>query len=344
MILSNLASDGYALFVIVAVMFCGGSAVAYLIKRSFAFSLPIFSLAFMLLLFLASFAGNLNVAFYLGLAVVAALSLLTIYGLFMASDRERYRKNIFNYGLLAFALLALFCFVMNYSREVFYDDDLHYWARSVYEMLKLGDLVVRHPGSVLIGISKPPTTSLFVYFFTRLARSPFDFPLFVTMQLLMFSFLLPLFDSIRKEATKRAQWFRFFALLVLLPVLFVALTFRNYASIYSLLIIDLLISFEVGFGLFCILDKRLSTRLRVWILTLLCTVLAVQKETGVMMIVLLLLATALAGWIGSREDFDKDAHKDSLTRRRWLASTAIQMATMSCCAAVSYVMWYLVSR
>ena len=333
--LTDITTDIVSLTALVVVLLCGGCGVAYLIKRSFAFSLPVFSLALMLVLFLASFARNITVGFTLGIALSAALGLIALYGIFFADDRQWYRRAIFNHGMLAFVLLALFCLVINHSREVFYDDDLHYWARSVREMLRLNDVVARHPQSMVYGLEKPPTTSLFLYFFARLSRSSVDFPLFVALQMLTFSFLLPLFDSIKEEDMPSSKWLRFVALLILIPCLLVVFNFKYYFSNYSMLLIDLLLSVEVAFGLYCIAMARLPVGLETALLGLLCAVLAVQKDTGLLLVVcVLMLAVGVRGLLRRRAEL-----RDNKDPSPTLALTVLQMGVMLTSLLTTFLLW-----
>ncbi|MCL2818572.1 MAG: hypothetical protein FWD41_02445 [Actinomycetia bacterium] len=279
---------------IAIVLFFGASGLAYIIKKTFAFSMPLFCLILMFVLFVTAIFTDLTITYYAGLALAAAGALLTIFGVLLAPDRESYRSKIFSEGLIAFLFLVAFTYLINIGREVVWIDDFNYWALSVRAMFRLGDLVARHPGAIVFGIDKPPATSLFNYFFSRMSGGFSEFSLFASTQLLIYAFLLPLFDSVEKSVVK------FFGLLVIIPCSIIAFQFAYLESSFSMLTIDLLIAYETGFGLFVIMHEEYSMRSRILIMALLGALLPLQKNTGIILVMVLLVALAAQAYFERR--------------------------------------------
>jgi|GEM_PF-2081403 len=293
--LTVLLSNVLSLGMLTLVLFFGASGLAYLIKKSFSLTLPLFCMALILIMYGFALSGYLEYGFYVVATLSLVLGCLAIYGLTVATDRHEYRSHIFNYGLLAFCLFALMTLVLNFGREVTRTDDYNYWALSVRQMMLYKDLVARHPESVAFGLVKPPATSLFQFFFMRLDGVYSEFSLFASLQMLTYAFLLPLFDTVKKNPL------RFFTLLMFLPGFLMALQFSGQPSPFSTLVIDLLVAVVTGFGLFVITHLDYSIRFKASVLLPLVAILILQKDTGIMLVAILVVAAIAQGFFSRRD-------------------------------------------
>ncbi|MCL2491861.1 MAG: hypothetical protein FWE87_03835, partial [Coriobacteriia bacterium] len=154
--------------------------------------------------------------------------------------------------------------------------------------------------------------------------------LFVANQLLLYAFLLPLFDLVRGSLEK------FIILLLGIPSIFIILRFSYVPSSFATLLVDFLIVLEVGYGLYIITCYALSIKMKAAILGLLAAVLAVQKITTPFLIVMLAIAVCAQLFFEYRDNQPND-----LSRYGW-RECMLLISALAIPALVTYIAWEVV--
>jgi len=277
----GIVVDAMTILIIISTFISITGAIAFAFRKPFSLAAPLSGMGVMLILFFFALFGYMRFSIWVILYLTVVGALITLYGLLFSPERVEYRQGFFDKGFWVFLFFAAFTLLINTGREVTMTDDFRYWAHSVRVMTHIDDLVIRHPETTRFGVSKVPTISLLQYYFSSLVQTYREFTLFATLQMLIYSFLLPLFAMIRKGVT---------ATLFALATVGYGLILRYFdrPSSFNLLVVDPVLALEAGFGFFCIINPDYSFRYKAIALCLISALLPIQKDTGIVYLIMLL--------------------------------------------------------
>ncbi len=197
---------------------------AYLTKQKFELIFPAVNLSVIVFLYFFGFFGKLVLGSYL-LLLVAALSL----GLALLRARKEGRGAFLRSTFSPFAVIVLVFAVFQYPAlflcEVVGWDELTHWGLVVKNMYFTGDFG-RGAGTTTMFHGYPPAMSLYLYFFQVFGKSFSPAHVYMAINLINVSLLLPVVSRFRRLSKK------ILAAVVILSTAFV-FNITMYISIWS---------------------------------------------------------------------------------------------------------------
>ncbi|MEX1377740.1 MAG: hypothetical protein AB1Z23_09770 [Eubacteriales bacterium] len=159
---------------------------------------------------------------------------------------------------------------LNYGRCVSRWDEFSHWALSVKNMLYLGAFH-NAEGTTAIFLEYPPAAGLFEFLFLKFQSNNYEFSLYIGMNILFFSLVLPIFSKI--EYVKQ----KFEAILLFIIILFFPLIL--YPEFFRTLLVDGLLAAMFANILICYFYEE-NDYLKVIEIILISFVMAITKSAG----------------------------------------------------------------
>lgn len=266
-----------AIIPIVYSLFIGG-AYAVAAKRRFGHSLmPAYCVQMILLLLSGMIFKNLIYGIIGGV-------FFSIIGYVCGIWRERskslvveMREFILDRSVIAFILLALVVFVMNYGKHFFKWDEFSHWGRFLKECYRSNQLYVMSPAS-MAHKDYVPCITLFEYLWCKLSLAYSEANAYRGIQMLLVAVAIGVAEEIKTKG-KRLYQNLIYALSIVvlmgLPLLFS--TFIFYHSIYQ----DAMFGMLIFYSLWVALHDGESVQYRSLSLTLAMVILIMCKMTAV---------------------------------------------------------------
>ena len=256
-------------------LFIGGAYGATFRKR-FGHSLML-SYCLQILLLLVS--GMLFNNLLIGIGIGCLLAMLGwIYGLRRDGKRafEVLQPSMENLAVLAFLILVLLIFGMNYGKQFFEGDEFSHWGRFLKESCRLNRLYVTSSAG-MAHKDYVPAVTLFEYLWCKLSLAYSEANAYRGIQMLLAAVVLAVAEKVQIVGKKMLCFLQYgLAVLVLMgiPLLFSA--FRFYHSIYE----DAIFGILLFYALWIALQDRESVRYRSFSLSLSLPVLMMCKMTA----------------------------------------------------------------
>lgn len=255
----------------------------YLFRKrySFAFVLPLALITTVLFVFFFTLIfHSLTIAFWI--TVLAALAFIPL--LILDKDRRTVLKQLFfTPGFVVFTLIYLFVVAVSYFKIVpLLSDTSMHWAPHVWTMWLRDDFYTSPGLSIVIHGDYPPAIQLFEFLWLKAAGVFREGLMFVAIQMLAFSMLMPALEKLRwkKGKTVRTWWIIGIAAatFVALPLLFFVPDF------YSSLEVDAILAFIFAYGVYFAIQhaKEFSLTI-VWQLSLIVTFLCLTKQVAIVL-------------------------------------------------------------
>lgn len=268
----------------------------YLFRKrySFAFVLPLALIATVLSVFFFTLIfHSLTVAFWI--TVAAALGFIPLL-ILDKGRRTVLKKLFFTPGFVVFTLIYLFVAAISYFKVVpLLSDTSMHWAPHVWTMWLRDDFYTSPGLSIVIHGDYPPAIQLFEFLWLKAAGVFREGLMFIAIQMLAFSMLMPALEKLRwkKGKAMRTWWIIGIATatFISLPLLFFVSDF------YSSLEVDAILAFIFAYGIYFAIQhaKRFSLTV-VWQLSLIVTFLCLTKQVAIVLAALV-IATYLGGLI-----------------------------------------------
>lgn len=224
----------------------GSSSFCYLLNKKLVFTIPLFVLSLISFLYFFGLFTILDIGIYISIAL--------ILGLFTFSAIEFFRNKKYKTIKINYHITIIFiCFVfinLFIMKNVQIDnwDEFSHWATIVKNMFLEGNF--GNLNNIVLFPGYPPATGIFHCFFQVLGGRFIEKYLYVSMNILNFSLIIPVFSQLKKGATWRNIVIVFFALF--LPCVFDA---DYYMSLYIDIYLGILFAYIIYIYFF---DKKLS--------------------------------------------------------------------------------------
>ena len=183
---------------LIYILFANATTVA-IFNKKFGKCLPI---TLLLSAFPLYFSGLLFTTFKYGILfniIYACISLILIF-----IRKKDFVKNYFTNGFYACLILYLIVFVYNIGRDFTEWDEFSHWGAMVKEMFRLDNFYSVDTSTLMIHKDYPPIVPLFEFFWAKLCGGYGETYLLTSLKFLMFSFLMPVIENLKKESKKKA--------------------------------------------------------------------------------------------------------------------------------------------
>jgi len=255
-----------------------GIAYAVLLKRKLAetFFLAIVSVILVLYLFgLLNTVGSLLLGIYFIIAMTGVCLLFLIYE--VLKDKTILLETQVPQGCIMILSAIAFSLYVNLGRGLASWDEFTHWGSIVKTFFvydALGTIGLATGYGVIGFAGNPPGTSLFNYFFIRFSSEFYEYPLFVAMNILYFSMIMPVIKDIftKKHVLKQG---------VILFILVVIPAHSNFVYLYITLLTDGVLGTLFGISfLYYFIYKYEKSIYGLLITTAAIFMLALTKDTG----------------------------------------------------------------
>lgn len=219
-------------------------------KTNFQTILPVALMSAALIVFLVTALFH-NISLGVWITVLMAVAFIPLFIL----DKNRWRtlkNNILTPGFILFIALFIFLFILHFGRELpLGSDEPMHWGPHVWTMWLLNDFyqTQEHSGIVIHG-DYPPIVQLFEVMWLKLSGFFNEGLLYVAIQVLGFSMLLPATNRLTWKSHKKTKLFgilgAILVLLISLPLVFD----MNGANFYTTILLDALLAFIFVYGLY----------------------------------------------------------------------------------------------
>lgn len=191
-----------------------------------------------LILFLTGVTISLEIGFYLIILLNIILFIYNILNLW--KNKNIIKTNILTIGLWLFLISCLLFIWITYGRVAVVWDEFSHWALVVKNMYGLNNFGIGPDGTVMAK-NYLSGTSLFQYFATKLSGEFNESILYFSMDLMVISFVLPMFKNIKKY--KKISPYLIFLLVLFIPTIF-------YPDIYNTLYVDAILGIAFSYALY----------------------------------------------------------------------------------------------
>ena len=277
-----------SLIVFLAVLISGGMFGATYGKR-FEECVPVQMLGIVIVLYLFGIVGMLKAGVYFSLIASVLLTAFSVARFLSTSVGKRVIiKSFFTPGFFLFVSLYIGLSYFNVGRVACYWDEFSHWMDSV-KVMSIYDSFIIIPETDSAYKSYPPGITLFQYLFQKLyelgRQQDFsEWRCYVAYQLFGLSMFFPCFKRVKEFNI--VQMLLYGTTLLALPLLF-------YYNYYSFILVDPLVGILAGSAFFILLTEERSSFTLLHI-CMLCTVLVLLKDIGVLFAIFIGVAYLLS--------------------------------------------------
>ncbi len=240
--------------------------------------LSIFSYIFILFVF--GIFSILNVGFITILILNGILFIINVHS--FIKRKIDLNKNVLTTGLILFIISYLIIVWQSFGKLANSWDEFSHWALVVKNMYGLGNLGLGSDSTVMIK-TYLSGTSLFQYFCTKLCGEFRESMLYVGMDLLIISLIVPIFKTFKKK--NNFLGYILYFILFFLPTFF-------YPTVYQTLYVDAVLGLAFAYSLYSYFSNRKKSLDKFDIINLIASfsMLILIKDFG---LVLMLIAFAI---------------------------------------------------
>lgn len=260
-------------FISIAIIFMAIFSLKYLTKIKFEILLPLVNLSIIFFMYCFGLFGQLFSSAFVVLGVVCGLFVFVLVKIIKNKDIQ-YVKDFFNPAVIMLLVFSVAQFVMLFAFKPTWWDELSHWGLVVKNMYYQKDFGGGINATTMFK-GYPVGTSLYLYFFQIFGTKFCDGILFMALNLLNISLLMPVLSQIKEAGKKIAV-----ALLLTLSVFVM-----HYLFLFTICN-DMFLSLCFSFILimyFCFKREGLKTEhyLSIFLATF---VLCVAKSTGLALV------------------------------------------------------------
>ena len=256
-------------FISIAIIFMAIFSLKYLTKVKFEILFPLVNLSIIFLMYCFGLFGQVFISAYIILAIVCGLFIFTLIKIVRSKDLG-FVKDFFNPAVVMLLVFSVAQFVMLFAFKPNWWDELSHWGLVVKNMYYQKDFGGGINATTMFK-GYPVGTSLYLYFFQIFGTKFCDGILFMALNLLNISLLMPVLSQIKESSKKIAT-----ALLLTLSM------FVMYYLFLFTICNDMFLSLSFSYILimyFCF--KREGLKVEHYLSIFLATfVLCVAKSTG----------------------------------------------------------------
>ncbi|MBK5240812.1 hypothetical protein [Clostridium sp.] len=286
----------YLLFIFA--LLCSGAAIISLKfdkKIEETFSLWIFLI--ILILYLFGLLGFLKIGVYSVIAIGVVSMFFCCYSIY--SNRQNFIKNVMTPGFAMFIVFFVLAWWAQKGRMLTSWDEFSHWGTVVKNMYIL-DALGNHPDATTVFRGYPPATALFEYLWMKLSGNFTEGNLYMAMNILYFSLMIPVFSNIRwKNASKIVIRF---ILILILPLAF-------FQDFYSIIMVDAILGVMFAYILITYYVNEMST-FKIINISLALFVLTITKASGFGLAIISIIVIALDLIFVKRQELKKYIKQD----------------------------------
>ncbi len=233
-------------------------------------TLPITILTYILIIFITGIYNAMNIGFILILILNLCLFIINILNFI----KRKNTKNIITPSLILFIISYLFLIIITYGKVASKWDEFSHWALVVKNMFTLDNFGLGSDSNLMFK-TYLSGTSMFQYFCMKLNGTFNESILYLGMDTMIISFLVPIVSSI-KTKNNFLQCILYFTI-ILIPTIF-------YDNIYSSVYVDGILGIVFAYSLYSYFNNRENKLNAFDITNLICslTMLVFIKESGLL--------------------------------------------------------------
>ncbi len=269
---------------------------------------------------------NITVGFWI--TVVAALFFIPLF----VSDKDRsrtLREKLLTPGFVIFCLIFVFVCLLNWFKvvQLLSDSSMH-WAPHVWTMWLRNDFYTSPNLSIVIHGDYPPIIQLFELMWCKAAGLYREGLLYVAIQILSFSMLLPIFSKFTWEKSKKL---RDWSMIMLFTFTLISTPLILFVSnFYSSLEVDTALAFIFYYGIYLAMTESKRFTLSGLVkLTLLITFLMLSKQIAILLAGIIILVYLSNLYLSYHRKFHpkliitKQIHRTIQWRTHWKVMTLV---------------------
>lgn len=271
-----------ALFVPLFFIICLAGTCTYIFHKKSRFEtiLPLALMALSIFIFIFTVLFH-NISAGVLVAVIFSLFFIP-FSIFDKDRVKTFKEKIFTPGLVIFVILYVSLILLNWQRIVpMLSDTSMHWAPHVWTMWLRNDFYTSPTLSIVIHGDYPPMLQLFELILCKLTRTYSENILFVAIQIISFSMILPVFDRLKWGDKKNIYHTLLIFLLVLLIIFVPSMFFVS--GFYSNLEVDTALSFIFAYGFYLSISESKKTTISGLLKISLCmTFLCLTKQIAIL--------------------------------------------------------------
>lgn len=250
--------------------------VIVLTNRRFEEVFPVVLISSAVIMYIGGFI-NLYFSFLtLGAGIVFLVLFLIIKKRHLFAEG---RKRLLTPAFFAFVLIYFFLIILNYGRNFTKWDEYSHWGPMVKELFRLNRFYCVSELPFNAHKDYPPMISLFQFLWCKLSGGFLESRLYLSLQVLSISFLLPAFKGMEWESRKKSvlKVFYISLLLVFSPLIMAVGEAKFYTTIYT----DCVLGMQFVFGVLLLLNSNLKAKFFNYSFTVTLSMLLLTKQMGI---------------------------------------------------------------
>jgi hypothetical protein len=229
---------------------------------------------------------NLTVAFW---AVVFCVIVTSAgYAIRDSTLRETLLHNLLTPGFIAFCLLYIFIFILNYGRQAVQWDEYMHWMPFVRDMLRVNDFYTSpHNTAFVVHGDYPPIIPLLETIWCKLSGGFQEGYLYNAMQILCFAMVWPVFTKLSwsKSSAKNRGILALTAVMALLLIssFLIVNTYDDpsqYFTFFTAILVDTALACLFIYGMLHVFTRQKMSLASVAQLSIVVTFLLLAKDIG----------------------------------------------------------------
>ena len=272
-----------------AMISSGSIFCAAYFKRKYEEILPITIMGLVLIAFVFGVAGILKAGFWAVMLLAAAMYLAAAVKIVRTRTLKQFLGYAVTPGAVVFVVLYFLLALLNVGKIASAWDEFSHWVDIVKVMTTLDDFGT-NPNAHSLFQSYPPAMALFQYLFQKiynlgkLAEGFSEWRVYLAYQVFLFAVMFPFFERLTFRRPLSS-------LVAIIAILFTPLIF--FRNIFSAVYIDPFLGILSGTGLATVYTKKnkdIFYSLYIW---LLCAILVLAKDAGMLFAIALAAAYIL---------------------------------------------------
>ena len=290
-------------FISIAAIFMAVFALKYFTKSKFEILFPLVNLSIIVMLYLFGMFQILVIGGYIILLSILTLFIIAVVKLFKHSDTE-FIKQFFSPLVIIIIIFTLVQFIALKGMRVFSHDELTHWGLVVKNMFYQHNF---GGGATATTMFKgyPLGSSLFLYFFEMFGATFMDSYLFMAMNILNISLLLPLIAKFENQKQKIT------ISLILIGVAWI-FNYKMFFSIWNDQFLAIAFAF-ILISYFCFITEKGLPKLNFISMLLATFVLISSKSTGLILALFAYIIIGVNLIVGKRNLIKRNIKSTVLT-------------------------------
>lgn len=269
-------------------------SLSIFIKKKFERLLPFTLIISGISLFLSQFIFK---TFYVGFAVCILFSLIFPIKLLLKKEKFKdIKEKYITKGLLAFIVLYLIVYIMDFNRFFTRWDELSHWGKMVKEMIKLDNFYSISTSNLLVHKDYPPIMSLIELFYSLISGGYKEVYLIRCMHLFEGTLIISCLSY--EKASNKQMLFKTIILLIFMYFLTFIL---DTAIVINCIYTDYILALFVSYTLYNIFKNKDFDYYELVLLSISCIFLLLLKQVSIAFYLMILFLLSLVSIINKNK-------------------------------------------